>query len=264
MRLNMNPLAQEANGFTEKMREELSLLQQQVEAHDTDSSFPWDKYNNLRRAAHEHAQAFRVVKRPYPGDIVPVLGYGLNHRQEAIEDTGETPSLEALPFIEAIQPVEVPQMLSAPVSDSAPAAEKKKISAPSLESMCKGADEDKRREYVAKIDSMMTYTQGKTWARYHGAAGAAVYKMAVWLGMVYEDVTFSQWGAMLLDRYAISVSEPISKYRIDKPQASSSPFRKAVLAAFSFAQSNSAIMAKKNPLPPIYQRIPPETGVYQE
>ncbi|RZK44525.1 MAG: hypothetical protein EOO61_03525 [Hymenobacter sp.] len=246
----MNPLSQEEAGFTEKMSEELLLLQRQAEAGHVSSSFPWDRYNYLRRAEHEHTQSFRVVKRPYPGDVIPEVSHNQIQGREANESVDE------------ILLSTVPQLTSAPAAYIDSVVEKKQIVAPALETICTGADVDKQRTHVAKIDAMMTYTKGKVWERYHGAAAAAVYKVAVWLGMVYSDVTFPQWGAVLLDRYGISVSEPISRYRIDKPQASSSPFRKAVLAAFSFAQSNSAILAKKHPLPAIYNHIPAETGIY--
>ena len=244
----MNPLSQEEAGFDERMRDELSLLQEKVDAGNTESSFPWARYHHLKREEHEYAQRFRVVKRPYPGDDSIENIYAQIQEQE--EDV-------------APSTVAPPATSHAPLTESAPTTtSKKQVVVPSLESLCKGGDDEQRREYAAKIDAMWFNIKNQSLESNYRTACVAVYKLAEWLGMVHS-VKSSEWTATLLARYGIPISEALSKYKIAKPPKSKA-FREAVVISFTFSKGIVFNKAKNNPLPPIYQNIPAATSKYQK
>lgn len=125
----------------------------------------------------------------------------------------------------------------------------KKATGPPLESLCKQV------EYAAKIDAMWDAVKTKTQEEDYGTACAAVYKTAVWLGLIDKEVKASQWKPMLHHRYGCSITEAMSKYNFIKPP-NSAPFRNAVINAFGVAEKSVALIAKNNPLPSVYHRIP--------
>ena len=254
MLVEMDPLSQEEAGFDEKMREELSLLQEKIDAGTTESSFPWVRYHHLKRAEHEYAQRFRVAKRPYRGDAPIESSYA--QIREQVEDMAPP----------TVEPSTVAPLASshAPLEESAPTtASKKQVVAPTLESLCKGIDDEQRHEYAAKIDAMWLNIKNQSLQSNYRTACVAVYKLAEWLGMVHKGVKSSEWTATLLARFGISISEALSKYQIAKPQKSSA-FQRAVMISFAFAERNVAVLAKKNPLPPIYRDILADTSKYRK
>lgn len=248
----MDPLSQEEVGFDGKMREELSLLQEKVDAGTTESSFPWVRYHYLKRAEHEYAQRFRVVKRPYRGDIPIDSSYAKGQGEEIV-----------LPTVESL-PIAPPASSYAPLDEPAPTiTSKKQVVAPTLESLCKGIDDEQRREYAAKINAMWFNVKNQTLESNYRTACVAVYKLAEWLGMVHKGVKSSEWTATLLANYGIAVSEALSKYQIAKPPKSTA-FREAVVISFAFAKGIVANKAKNNPLPPVYRNILADTSKYRK
>lgn len=253
MLVKMNPLSQEEAGFDEKMRDELSLLQEKVDAGNTESSFPWARYHHLKREEHEYAQRFRFVKRPYSGDI-PIENSSAQIQEKGQEEDVAPPTVEP-------STVASPASSHAPLTESVPTTtSKKQVVVPTLESLCKGNDEQ-RREYAAKIDAMWLNIKNQSLESNYRTACVAVYKLAEWLGIVHKGVKSSEWTATLLAKYGISISEALSKYKIAKPPKSSA-FREAIIISFAFAERNVAVLAKKNPLPPIYRNIPEATSKY--
>ena len=243
------PLLNPEEVFDEYMREELSLWQERFDAGDTESSFSWDRFHHLKRAELkraeiEHAQRLRVVKRQYPEDAPTEFSH------DGLQGEKETAVL--------------PMVSHAPLQEPASTAPlKPQVVAPTLESLCKGADDEHRREYAAKIDDMWFNIKNQSLESNHRTACVAVYKLAEWLGIVHKGVKSSEWTATLLERYSISVSEALSKYKIDKPPVSR-VFREAVVISFAFAQGKVAILAKNNPLPAIYRNIPAATSKYRK
>ena len=221
----------EESNFTEEMRTELLLLRQQLANDIEGPDFPWDRYEELHEKERLHAPSNRYVKRDIQPDQVAVA----QDMQPEEHVVGVTATASETPAS----------------SESAKLTTKRPVIAPSLESLCTG-DEEQRKRYAAKIESIWNDVKNEIREPDYGTACAAVYKLAEWLGLVHKGIKAREWVAMLQSRYGVSVTEGIRKYTIARP--TSVKFKAYVLVAFKLAKQKFALPAKNNPLPPgIYQ-----------
>ena len=228
----------EESNFTEEMRTELLLLRQQLVDDLDGPDFPWDRYEELHREERLHAPASRYVTRDNQQEQVATA-------QELPQEVQEPPQEEHEPGI----PVSLPKLLTP--SEPAQPSPKKPVVVPSLESLCKG-DEEQSKHYAAKIDSIWDSVKSEIRESDYSTACTAVYKLAEWLGLVHEGIKAREWVAMLQSRYGVSVTEGVSKYTIARP--TSIKFKTYVLMCFKLTEQKLALLTKKKPLPP---------GVYQ-
>jgi len=163
-------------------------------------------------------------------------------------------------------PPELKRIVSASIAtsngSSKPSAQRSPLGAKqavglTLESLCNGKDDKQRSENAAKIDRMWAHVKSKTREENYPVAFAAVYKLAEWLGIAQKEIKGREWKAVIQQQYNIAITETLSKYTIAK--GNTKPFRQFVLTGFDFAQVNMPLVAKRRPLPDIYQPIPADT-----
>jgi hypothetical protein len=239
-------IEEDASDFTPTMRDELLRLKALIASGQPGDGFPWAVYHDLLKRERPSMAERRYIRRHDSEGSMNGAGTEPNNGKFGPpQEDGFPPAISEIE-IPTGSPALKPPTLAQPKTPATKAGE-----APSLQSLCK-AENDKRRDELAnRIDEIWEKVKNNTQKSDYATACAAVYKLAVWLGVVHKETKSRAWKAMLLERYKVSVTEAVGKYQFDNPPKSE-VFKLAVREAYNYAKLNLA-PARQKKLPSIYQ-----------
>jgi hypothetical protein len=272
----LRALGQSPDYFTREMRDEFSLLKQELENGTDELDFPWKRYEELTEkdiisGLHEEGMAKMLFRRiraeldTLNQEINRLMMYPLTQANEPkqliilnrLEKKREIINNAIYMLGNIIQAERELFRVAAP-AEAVPTPKSPEINSPTLESLCAG-DKKESGELAKKIDSVWEHVKGKTTRpSNYPAACAAVFRLVEYLGKVHPRIPASDWKAMLHLRYGVAVSEGIGKYRFDK--ANSKVFSTAVIQAFAYIKQHYLGWTAGKHLPAIYHELPKHRG----
>ncbi|MGI4873899.1 MAG: hypothetical protein ACRYFX_22290 [Janthinobacterium lividum] len=225
--------------FTDMMRQELRHCRFILAHEGAGPFFQWDRYNQLLM--------LEQAEKDYIATVIAEAKHAL-----------QSPPIGPIPMSLAFSATDHDTVLKEPAYPNSPKESpvqaKSDEPAPSLESICKGADGKRQAEVAQKIDAIWEYAKSiaKTEAHYP-AICVAIYKLAVMLDKVdsKNDVKARDWRRTLETRYGVSISEGIAKYSLENPK--SAVFKRAVKLVFDFVSTQYPLWVRGKDLPAIYR-----------
>jgi hypothetical protein len=178
------------------------------------------------------------------GGIYSLVHYGQLSAREAVDAINARLGEKAEELGTLKAPLQVDKL---PEVDAQP---KKQFT---LAQLCSGGSVQLQESTAEKIKAVWDVIRENHKEIYPSTAGAAVIKVAQWLGKVksQEQIPAAQWIRALRQEWEVEVTEGTSKYKIGEKRSKS--FNKAVQIAFELFKEKYPGWAKGKDLPSIYQ-----------
>jgi hypothetical protein len=256
-------MAQHPGFFTDAMREELSLLRQQLEEGTDDDNFPWERHDSLllrqrlsnlpehfkslalerlRELVKLKSENYTEIARALTIPVTPANASRLAHRLEALKQTRDRLD-NALKNHEQLEELEkklfVPELDSvAPVKSPAPASTPTRTT---VEELCIApfakSDLDQLLQHLRLIDS-----QNKCLTNHLEGKGAgprskftAAYRVLHRAGLMDATVNDAEWANAFLMAYHANIGEAAQSHELTAhghaAHKTSQPFKKGVAEA---------------------------------